>query len=66
MTDFTPLFRMPTRAEAREILVASRGRTESLIEGLSDARLKTQGQLGGGQWSIKDLLGHLAESEKTL
>lgn len=64
MTDLIPLFRMPTRAEAKEILLASRARTEGLIEGLSDAQLKAQVQLGGGEWSIKDLLGHLAGYEQ--
>lgn len=64
MGDFKPLFRMPSPAEAKRILIATRSRTEGLIQGLSEARLKTQGQLGGGEWSIKDLLGHLAGYEE--
>jgi len=55
---------MLTRAEALEILRSSRARTEALIEGLAEAQLTTRASLGGGNWSIKDLIGHLAGWEE--
>jgi hypothetical protein len=53
-----------TRAEALEILRSSRARTEGLMAGFTDAQLKTVTSLGGGDWSIKDLIGHLAVWEE--
>jgi hypothetical protein len=55
---------MPTRAEALEILRNSRVRTEALIAGVDEAQMKTLAALGGGNWSVKDLIGHLAGWEE--
>jgi uncharacterized protein (TIGR03083 family) len=55
---------MLTRAEALEILRSSRVRTEALMEGLTEAQLTARTSLGGGHWSIKDLIGHLAGVEE--
>jgi uncharacterized protein (TIGR03083 family) len=64
MSSQTAIWRMPTRAEAIEILVACRARTEALIDGLDEKQMKTRTLLGGGDWSVKDLLGHLAGYEE--
>lgn len=55
---------IPTRNQALEILQTSRARIDALIDGLSDAQLATPTSLGGGDWSIKDLIGHLAGWEE--
>jgi uncharacterized protein (TIGR03083 family) len=55
---------MPTRSQAIEILVSSRARTEALLEALTDTQLRAITKLGGGSWSAKDLLGHLAGYEE--
>jgi uncharacterized protein (TIGR03083 family) len=59
-----PLWSTPTQAQAKEILVTSRSRTDALIGELNDAHLKVRTPLGGGDWSIKDLLGHLSGYEE--
>ena len=64
MADPTPMWRMPTRAQAIDILIASRTPILEHIEGLEDSQMKTQTLLGGGEWSVKDLLGHLAGYEE--
>ena len=64
MPNPAPIWRMPTRAEAIEILVAARGRIEALIADLDDKQMKTKTLLGGGDWSVKDLIGHLAVYEE--
>jgi uncharacterized protein (TIGR03083 family) len=58
------MWRMPTRVQAIEILQASRAPILELIEGLEDSQMKTRTVLGGGEWSVKDLLGHLAGYEE--
>ena len=64
MVNLVPLWKIGTRDQAKEILVTSRERTKALISDLSDSQLKSRTQLGGGAWSIKDLLGHLAGYEE--
>ena len=59
-----PLWRMPTRAEAVEILVAAREPIEKLLDELDDKQMTKVTLLGGGSWSVKDLLGHLAGYEE--
>lgn len=55
---------MPTRAQAMEILDVTRSRTEELVADLTEGQMRRPTQLGGGGWSIKDLLGHLAGYEE--
>jgi len=54
---------LPTRRRAIRILEEGRARTLDLIEGLPRSALTTVG-LGGGEWSPKDLIGHLASWEE--
>jgi len=54
---------IPTRREALRILERLRSETTGLIDDLS-ARARTTPGLGGGTWSPKDLLGHLASWEE--
>ncbi|HVF11774.1 MAG TPA: maleylpyruvate isomerase N-terminal domain-containing protein [Actinomycetota bacterium] len=60
----TPLWKMPTRAQAKEVLISSRERTLALVEQLDQRQMKERTQLGGGAWSVKDLLGHLSGYEE--
>lgn len=53
----------PTRRRAIRILEEGRARTLDLIERLPRSTLTTVG-LGGGEWSPKDLIGHLASWEE--
>lgn len=55
---------VPSRSEAIEIIRSSRARLEALIAALSDDETAAPATLGGGDWSIKDLLGHLASWEE--
>lgn len=50
----------PTRSEAIEILLEGRTQIASLISRLSDRQLEAPATIGGGDWSAKDLIGHLA------
>lgn len=52
----------PTRRRAISILRSGRAQTRELIEQIPRSRLTTPG-LGGGEWSAKDLIGHLASWE---
>jgi hypothetical protein len=54
---------LPTRREALRILEQGRGRIEELLERLPRAALTRPG-VGGGAWSPKDLVGHLASWEE--
>ena len=54
----------PTREEALKILREARARLTKLLNGLDDAKLESPAALGGGSWSIKDLVGHLASWEE--
>lgn len=53
-----------SRKDAIKTLRDARARLTPLIDGLSDTQLQTSATLGGGSWSIKDLLGHLASWEE--
>lgn len=53
-----------TRAEALTTLREARARLTALIEDLSDEQIEAPATLGGGDWSIKDLIGHLAAWEE--
>jgi hypothetical protein len=64
MSDPQPVWKVTTRAEAIEILRASRARTEALITELDEKLIKTRTVLGGGNWSVKDHIGHLASWEE--
>ncbi|HEU4356746.1 MAG TPA: DinB family protein [Actinomycetota bacterium] len=54
---------LPTRHEAIHVLEAGRARIEELLDRLPSKEMTTQG-LGGGTWSPKDLIGHLASWEE--
>jgi hypothetical protein len=54
---------LPTRARAIRILEQDRARTTELLERLPRRAVTTPG-LGGGEWSPKDLIGHLASWEE--
>ena len=53
----------PTRRRAVQILHAARAQTLDLIDLLPKAAL-TRAGIGGGEWSPKDLIGHLASWEE--
>ena len=53
----------PTRREAIRILERERRTTRKLIERLPARAITTRG-LGGGDWSPKDLIGHLESWEQ--
>ena len=59
MTDGKP----PTRKQAIELLRRGRAGTDALLERVPRNRMTTPG-LGGGDWSPKDLIGHLASWEE--
>jgi hypothetical protein len=50
---------LPTRREAIRVLQEGRGRIEELLDRLPRSAMSTPG-IGGGTWSPKDLIGHLA------
>jgi hypothetical protein len=54
---------IPTRRATLRILRDERARTRELLDRLPRHRLTTPG-LGGGEWSPKDLIGHLASWEE--
>jgi hypothetical protein len=54
----------PTREEAVRTLQDGQDRVDALVEGLSEAQLTRPGTIGGGDWSAKDLIGHLATWEE--
>jgi hypothetical protein len=54
---------VPTRREAVRLLAAQRSETLALVDSLPRKALTTPG-LGGGEWSPKDLIGHLASWEE--
>ena len=53
----------PTRREAIRILEEGRARIDELLDRLPRPAMTTPG-LGGGTWSPKDLIGHLASWEE--
>jgi DinB superfamily len=54
---------VPTRDEAIDVVRADRAHTLELIERIAPNALTLPG-LGGGEWSPKDLLGHLESWEE--
>lgn len=54
----------PSREAAIGIIRDARARLDELIEELSDSQIEAKGTLGGGDWSVKDLIGHLASWEQ--
>jgi len=61
---FSPVWKTPSRDEAVRILVETRQVTDALVADLEPRQLDEIRGLGGGSWSIKDLLGHLATWEE--
>jgi len=61
---WTPLWRTASRAEATAILRTTRDVTDSLIDGVPAKGMEEIGPLGGGAWSLKDFIGHLASVEE--
>jgi DinB family protein len=53
----------PTRRRAITMLERGRAATDTLIAAIPPRQLSTQG-LGGGTWSARDLIGHLASWEE--
>ncbi len=53
----------PTQREAIRILEEGRARIEELLDRLPRSAMTTPG-VGGGEWSPKDLIGHLASWEE--
>src|SRR5258708_18797710 len=49
-----------SRAEAIETLHDGQSRLEILVAHLSDEEMLKPGTIGGGDWSAKDLIGHVA------
>ena len=54
----------PSRADAVAILEAGRARLDALLTSLSDEQLSRPATIGGGDWSAKDLIGHVATWEE--
>ncbi len=54
----------PSRQEAVSILEEGNARVEELLGGLPEADLTREATIGGGEWSAKDLIGHLATWEE--
>jgi hypothetical protein len=53
----------PTREEALATLREGRARLDELLDRLSEAELTAPATIGGGEWSAKDLIGHLGAWE---
>ena len=49
----------PTRAQAVTTLEAGHSGIRDLLDGLSEAELAAPATIGGGEWSAKDLIGHI-------
>jgi hypothetical protein len=54
----------PSREAAIVALDAGRAAVDALTARLSDDEIERRATLGGGDWSVKDLLGHLASWEE--
>ncbi len=54
----------PTRDEAIATLQEGDARVGELVAGLSDEELERPATIGDGDWSAKDLIGHLATWEE--
>ena len=53
-----------TRKEALATLAEGHGRIDELLAGVPDADLVRPATIGGGDWSAKDLVGHVATWEE--
>lgn len=53
----------PSRDEALATLADGQARVDQLLGHLSNAQLTRPATIGGGDWSAKDLIGHLATWE---
>lgn len=51
---------VPSREQALATLEDGDARLRDLTEGLSDEQLTAPATIGGGDWSAKDLIGHVA------
>ena len=54
----------PTRQEALATLRDGQARIDGLLSGLSEEQLTKPATMGDGDWSAKDLIGHLASWEE--
>lgn len=54
----------PTRDEAIATLREGYDEIHALLEGVADEDLRRPRTIGGGEWSAKDLLGHVASWEE--
>jgi hypothetical protein len=54
----------PTRDDALQTLREGQARIDELLGGLTDEQLARPATIGGGDWSAKDLIGHLASWEE--
>jgi hypothetical protein len=54
---------LPTRKQAIDLLERGRAGTQALLDRVPRKHLSTPG-LGGGEWSPRDLIGHLASWEE--
>ena len=54
----------PSREEAASILEEGQARLRQLLDGIGEADLTREATIGGGEWSAKDLIGHLAAWEE--
>lgn len=54
----------PSREEAVSILEEGNARIEELLAGVPEAELTREATIGGGEWSGKDLIGHLTTWEE--
>ena len=50
----------PTRADALATIQEGQARLDELLSGLSDDDQSRTATIGGGDWSAKDLIGHIA------
>jgi hypothetical protein len=55
---------IPTRGEALATLRDGKARIDELLDGLSEEELTRPATIGGGEWSAKDLMGHIATWEE--
>jgi len=51
---------VPNQAEALKILMDGQAQLDALFSRLDEAALMRPATIGGGEWSAKDLIGHIA------
>ena len=54
----------PTRQEAISVLNEGHAELHRLLDGIPEEDLTRLGAIGGGEWSAKDLIGHIATWEE--